>query len=115
MGFALDSHRADEIFHEDRAIVGLLRDMFFVRSFEEGVDLRTSARFNEGDEILDPDRFAEGDLQTDIASLVVGPAGADRLVAGAEGGDGHGDSDLKRQIVPVQDGVEAGLVVDKTR
>ena len=115
MGVALQGDGADEVLDEDRPIVGLFGDVLFIRSLEKGENFRTAAGFDQGNEVLDPYGLAEGDLQTDVATLVVGPAGADGLAAGAEGGDGNSDGYFEGQFVPVQDGVKAGLIVHQTR
>ena len=46
-----------------------------------------------------------------MAALVVGAAFADRLAAGAEGGDGNGHGHLEAEIFAVESGIEAGLVI----
>ena len=50
-----------------------------------------------------------------MAALVVGAAFADRLAAGAKGGDGNGHGHLEAEIFAVESGIKTGLVIHKAR
>ena len=113
VGVAFHGNGADEVFDENGIIVGSFGDMFFVGPFEERVDFRAGARFDESDEVFDPDGLAEGDFEADLTALVVGAAFTDGLTAGAEGGDGNGDGDFESEVLAVESGIEAGLIVDE--
>ena len=113
MGIAFQSDGSDEVLDKDRVVVCAFSDVFFVGPFEEGVDFRAGAGFDEGDEIFDPNGFTERDFEPDLAALVVGAAFTDGLTAGAEGGDGDGNSELEAEILSVEGGVEAGLIIDE--
>lgn len=113
MGIALERDGADEVFDEDGIIVSPFGDVFFIRPLEEGENFGAGTRFDERDEVFDPDGLPEGDFEADEAALVVGAPLADGFAAGAKGGDGDGDGDFKAEILAVEGGIEADLVIDE--
>jgi hypothetical protein len=113
MGITFKGDRPNQVFDKYGAVISLFGDMLFIRPLEEGVDFRAATGFDEGNQILDPDRFAEGDFKPDVAALVVGTAGADGLATRAKSGDGNGHSHLEGEIVSMENGVKAGLVIDQ--
>jgi len=113
MGFAFYRHGSNEVFNEDRIIIGVFGDVFFVRSFQQGKDFRAGTGFDQGDEVFDPDRFPKGDFEADEATLIMGSAFADRFAAWAEGGDRNSDGDFEAEIFTVKSCIEVGLVIDE--
>ena len=57
--------------------------------------------------------MAEGNFEADLTALVVGASFTDGLAARAEGGDGNGDGDFESELLAVERGIEAGLIVDQ--
>lgn len=102
VGFTFHGDGSDEVLDKNGMVVGALGDVLFVRSFEEGKDFRTGTGFDEGNEVFDPNGFFKSNLEVDMAALVMGAAFADRLAAGAKGGDGDGDADFKLQILAME-------------
>ena len=113
MGFAFYRYGSNEVFNEDRIIIGVFGDVFFVRSFQEGEDFRACRGFDQGDEVFDPDRFPKGDFEADEATLIMGSAFADRFAAWAEGGDRNSYGDFEAEIFAVKGCIEVGLVIDE--
>jgi len=113
MSFAFYRYGADEVFYKDGIIIGVFGDVLFVRSFQKGKDFRAGTGFDQGDQVFDPDRFSKGDFEPDEAALIMGSAFADRLAAGAEGGDGNSDGDFEAEIIAVKGCIEVGLVIDE--
>jgi hypothetical protein len=46
---------ADEVFDKDGIFVGFVGDIFFIRSFEQAVELAAGTVLNQIDEIFNPD------------------------------------------------------------
>ena len=45
---------AHEVFHKDRAVIGALGDVFFVRAFEQAVEFATGGAFHQRNEGVGP-------------------------------------------------------------
>ena len=104
VGFKLGCRVADDIFNENRVIVGLHGDMAFIGALEEGIDRCGGRFFRHIHEFLYPEKIprtifllkrADGDR--DITALIVGSVIADLLGAGAEGA--HGNAHAEKEVV----------------
>jgi len=56
MGHGLFRHLAHRVFDEHRVVVSLFRHVFFIRPFQQGIDLAGGARLGHGDEVFHPDK-----------------------------------------------------------
>lgn len=92
VGFELCRCVADDIFDENRVVVGLHGDMALVCALEKGIDRSGGRFFCHIHEFLDPQEvpsailfLARADGDRDISALIVGSVVTDFLGAGAEG------------------------------
>ncbi len=96
VGFELGSRVADDIFDENRIVVGLHGDMALIGAFEEWIDRSGGRFFSNIHEFLDPQEvprtilfLAGADGDRDIPALVVGSVVTNFLGAGTEGSNGN--------------------------
>ena len=94
IGFKFGRRVADDIFDENRVVVGLHRDMPLIGALEEGIDRGGGRFFRHIHEFLDPEEvpgtilfLAGADGDGDIPALVVSSVVTNFLGAGAEGAD----------------------------
>lgn len=101
MGVGLHRDVAYEVFHKDGVVVGCLGDVFFVRPFENAIELAAGAGLRQIDQFLDPYGIGESNGESHQSPLIMGTTGADGLGAGAEGGHWNFDGDNKVRLVGI--------------
>ncbi len=110
IGLELGRRVSDDIFDENRVVVGLHGDMALVGALEEWVDRDRSRFFCHIDEFFDPEKIpgaifflagANGD--GDISALIMGSVVTDFLGAGAEGSNGNPHPE--KEVVAVAVGI----------
>ena len=96
VGFELGGRVSDDIFDENRVVVGLHGDMALVGALEEWIDRGGGRFFCNIHEFLDPEEIprailflAGADSDRHISALIMGSVVADFLGAGAEGANGN--------------------------
>ena len=102
--FELGGRVSDDIFHENRVVVGLHGDMALIGAFEEWIDRGGGRFFCHIHEFLDPQEvpstilfLAGADGDRDIPALVVGSVVTNFLGAGTE--SANGDAHPEKEVV----------------
>ena len=81
---------AHEVLDKNRIGVGALGHRFFIRALQHAIEFAAGRAFDEGNHLGQRQWMFGAQPEGDLHALIVRAAGADRLGAGAQGGDiGH--------------------------
>lgn len=90
---------AHQVLHELGVVIGALGDEFFIRAFDQTVDLARGLFFHDIDEVVYPAFTVDAGGQGDVRALIMRAVFRYLLGTGAETGDGDQDFDDYFSIV----------------
>ena len=108
-------HIPHQIFHKNRILKCALGYVFFIRPFEQGIQLAAGRGFNQLDNVLNPNRITASELHGHLTALVVCALFADGFGAGAQGGDMNAHLEQKIDLLAVGSGIKPGAIVHQPR
>jgi hypothetical protein len=115
IGIGASRNIADQVFHENRVRISMLRYCFLVRPLEQTIEFRAGREFDHPEQIFNPDRLGEPDTESDFTALVVRSALADCLGAGTKGGHRHNYGHQEIKVIMVGGGRKSDGVIHQPK
>ena len=100
-----------QVFDEDRILVGLFGDMFFIGTLQQAEKLGAGGLLGKTHHIFNPHRLFTANRECHMPTLVMRTSRTDRLGARAEGGHRHDGGDNKIHLAVFEGRAEADGVI----